>query len=383
MQIKALLMFVPLLLNPVSSLVIPSAQDPCGAVESFARRNDHIQDDLPSGCGQRSEIGHVKPMLFKSQKLEGPSLARPQYHNLNARMPPKKQKGGNIPKTGKPTGGNTGTSAGKDTPAEQTKPQGESSGTQPKPNPESPAEKNTPAEKDTSTEKNTPAEQAKPQGEPSGTQSQPQPGNPAQGQKKQQPDAQPESLALRPKPDVESSDTKSETPGTQKEPGKEADKDGNQSDDSGEKPGESSDKGKEKASDQGEGEFNDEDDVPLDPKRKNKAGSPTRQQDDERTMYNIVTPNPHEAEGRKNIKTGEQSYFRKVGDGFPDDRYSTDNPDFSAVKSHGQEPNVPHSKATKDRPQRLRPGEREEKATTGHDDKNEKGESKNPSRIAF
>lgn len=367
MQIKALLVFVPLFLNPVSSLVIPPAQDPCGAIESFARRNDHIQDrpeDLPSGCDQRNEIQNtVEPTLVDLQKFDGSSLAGSQYHNLNARMPPKKNRG-NTPKTGKPTGANTGTTAGKDTSAEKNKPQGESSGTQPKPNPESPAEKNTPAET------NTPAEQAKAQGQPSGTQPQSQPANSAQEQKEQ-------------KPEGESSDRKSETPGTPNEPGKEAGKDGNQGDNPGEKSGESSDKGKEKAPKNGEGDFNDEDDVPLDPKRKNQAGSPTRQKDDSRTMYNIVTPNPHEAEGRKSIKTGEQSYFRKVGDGDPDGRYSTDNPDFSAVKSHGQEENVPHSKATKERPQRLRPGEREEKATTGHDDVNEKGESKHPSRIAF
>lgn len=374
MKIKALLVFIPLLLDPVSTLVIPPAQDPCGAIESLARRNDHIQDrpeNLPSGCGQRNEIENVEPTLADSQKFEGSSLAGRQYHNLNARMPPKKKKGDNAAKTGKPTGENTGSPAGNDTPTEKTKPQGESSGTQPKTNPESPAEKN------------TPAEQAKPQGEPSGTQPQSQPANPAQDQKEQKPDAQPEPLALRPKPDGESSGTKSETPGTPKEPEKEAGKDGNQSDTPGEKSGGSSDKGKEKASDNGDGDFNDEDDVPLDPNRKNQAGSPTRQKDDSRTMYNIVTPNPHEAEGRKSIKTGEQSYFRKVGDGDPDGRYSTDNPDFSAVKSHGQEENVPHSKATKERPQRLRPGEREEKATTGHDDVNEKGESKHPSRFAF
>lgn len=148
--------------------------------------------------------------------------------------------------------------------------------------------------------------------------------------------------------------------------------------------GQSPDKGKGKAPDDGgdqepEGdEKKPEDDVPLDPKRKNKVGVPAPGSKDpdtsktkDKTMYNIVTPNPNLSEGITDIKTKEQSYHRKVGDGDVNasGRYDTHNPHYSAVQSHGQEPKENGKKKGR------RPGKVEEMSTTSNPENKKDGKN--------
>lgn len=124
MQIKSLLVFLPLLLEPASSLVVPAVQDPC---EALARRGDSLQDvpkDLLSRCGRDGQMReHSSPMTdpYKFGRyppnFPKPRIGVPQNRTLSIRAPAKKD----SKKTKKPGDPSSGT------PAE--KPKDSSSGT--------------------------------------------------------------------------------------------------------------------------------------------------------------------------------------------------------------------------------------------------------------
>lgn len=273
MQIKALLVFLPLLLGPVSSAVVPAVPDPCGAV---ARRSVDARD-VPEGlmrrCAARREIeSHIESLHEDIHRRE---LSWGQDHTLLARAGKKK---------GSQT---TDTTAGQK-PAAQANPVSL---------PSRPKEGDSSQPKD---DKKTTADK------------------PASGADKSK------------KPD-ESADKKG---GKDKKPagGSDPSKDG---DNAAEQSGGKKDKGK------GKGKANDKD----------------------TTMYHIVTPNPNKQEGVKDLETGDQSYFRKIGDGDVNasGRYGTHNPSYSAVESKNQ--------VAKDPETNHRPGKVEENAWNPSTDK--------------
>ena len=368
MHIKALLVLLPLLLDPASSLAIPPAGDPRAApgLDSSVHQSGVIPDyfeNAPIHPGQRNRIEkHVKPI--KSEKIKEDFDLGSQYHTLNARNPAKDKKNKNNGPKKDPK--NTPKPAEEKSTTQETKPQGESSGTQPegattrsrqkeedrkKEEERQKAEASKAAEESKKAEGQPPTEETKPQGEPSGTQPQSQPGSSEQKEeeKKSNPGGQTLNLPDRTKEDDKSSETKTDTPGTQGEPAKTPDQQGDQKDGA-------DDKGKGKAPDKdGKKDYKD-------------------------NMYHLVDPDPNKSRAKEALN-GDRYFDRKIGDGNPNgpSRYNTHNPDFSGVQSPGQEPGV--SKAESERtgePQRPRPGEREEKATTGHKTKNEKGESNDP-----
>lgn len=372
MHIKTLLVLLPLLLNPASSLAIPPAGDQgAGPVlDPSAQQDGDIYNRKaaippPFHRDQRNRIeNHVKPI--KSEKIVGDfgigSRPVPQKHTLNSRAPAKdsnkKDKSDQTDKSKK------GKAPAKDKkPAQDTQPAGEPSGTQPQ-EPRTRAGKKAEEERKKAEEEKNKAqaqpekEQKKTQGEPSETQPQPQPGSSEQKDKEKQkekqkqsnPGDQTQTLTHRPKPKPkeESKDPK------QNQPGQAPDQQGDKKD------------GADKKDNQGDGQ-------PAgnnDPKKKDDKY--------EGTMYIGVNPDPRKKKGEEDLD-GTRGYNRKIGDGNPNHpgRYGTHLPSVYGTQSHNQEPGLSEKDAKKlDQPARKRPGEREELATTGHEKTNENGDCK-------
>lgn len=348
MHIYSLLVLLPVLLDPVSSLVIP----PAGETRACQDTEIHSKwGNSPVYCDRHNKIQqHIKPI--KSEAIREDSEIGIQYHALNVRKPAKKNPSKDSDKkTSKPTDQ-------KLTPG----------GTQPKsdsPKPETQGPLTRGRKKTQAAEQSPPTEDKKSQGQPSGTPTDSHSGSSAEKDKDKdkkkneakQAQTGDQTLTHRPKEDPKSSEAKPQTPGPQNEAAKSSDQDAN-------KPGTQDGNGKGKAADKNDGDKKDD--------------SNGGKKDYSDTMYHVVTPDPNTKKGEEDLN-GERSYYRKIGDGNPNapGRYSTHLPSFSGVQSHGQEPGVSHKKATETNQQaRKRPGEREEEATTGHDKVNNQGQGK-------
>lgn len=386
MQIVSLLVIIPFLLEPASSLVLPAIPDACTHVSPSDRGDVR--------CGRLTQIQVDNPTRSWWTK---PAIGGNQGQNLSARAPGKKKnsdknkdkdkdkdkdKNKSSKSKGKPKKSSSEATAEKPGGSSSEAPAEKAEGS----SPEAPAEKpkesspgaptqgtkdsssgasaekpgdsssGAPAEKPEDSSSGTPAE--KPEGS--------SPGSPEQ-------DKGQFSIPDRTKPQQQGDD---QTGATENQPGQKPDKGKGKATDN-------SDEGKPAGVDQkaegGEQKPQSDEkkqggDVPLDPNRKNQEGvqDGTSKKDD-KTMYNIVTPNPNESKGITSIEDEETSYYRKIGDGNANakGRYGTHNPHFSAVQSHGQE--------AKQNGNGRRPGKVEEMATTGapkpeKDSKKDKGD---------
>lgn len=318
MQIKSLVALLPLLLGPVSSVVIPAAPDACGAVESHLRRNTDLQDvpkHLLSRCVQRRELeAHIELVSRDTEQWERSSNG--QDHIIAARAPPVDK----TKKTSKPKKTTPDTS--KTNPGTSAQPKDGEAAKQPASGAGKPAK--------------DPVEEAGKQLGDLSLQDKP-------GQSSQQPQKPADDKAGKQPAD------KSDSPSEPSEPSSPSSSEDEGSGDNY-KPGQSGT----------ESESEDE------KTKKQQEAEKKKQEDKDRapnTMYHVVTPDPKTKEGEKDKQTGEQSYYRKVGDGLPRDRYKTHNPSHSVVESGDQQPG---QEKTDTQDARKRPGRIEEEATTGH-----------------
>lgn len=331
----------------------------------------------PFHRGQRNRIeNHVKPI--KSEKIQGDfgigSQSGPRKHTLNARMPPKKTNKNNPPDNSK----KENAPANNKKPADDTQTSGEPSGTQPQGPSGGTRSQTKKAEAERAkAQQNPPEESKKTQGESSGTPPESQPGSAEQKPqgKESNSGGRQMTLPVHPKPN-----TKDETKDNTKQ---------NQPAQAPDQPGDKKD-GAEKKDGKGDGEPAGNDDPEK--KKADKALEEAKKKEEEEkkyagTMYHAVTPDPNKYRGLERLD-GQREYMRKIGDGNPNasGRYGTHSPSVSGVQSHNQEPGISEQKAKdngKPETARKRPGEREERVTTGHERVNEKGESKHPGNLQF
>lgn len=364
MHIKTLLALLPLLLNPASSLAIPPAGDQgVGPVlDPSAQQNGDIYNRKapippPFHRGQRNRIeNHVKPIM--SEKIVGDfgigSRPVPQKHTLNARAPGKN--------SNNPTGGSGDPNRPKPDKPESSETKGPTTRSKAKAQEE---------EKKAQEQAAKQQKKPRPQGEPSNNQPGAQPGSSDQKDGKQEEKEQQSNtggrqmtLPNRPKPKTNNESTDNTK---QNQPGQAPDQQGEKKDGADKKDG----KGDEKPAGNDDAE-----------KKKKEEEEKKKKEEEEKkyagSMYHAVTPDPRKYRGLERLD-GQREFMRKIGDGNPNanGRYGTHSPSVMGVQSHNQVPGVSEDTAKKTgQTPRKRPGEREERVTTGHKNKNEKGECK-------